>query len=247
MEENIIPVLEKYKKKLENEYGYKVLYIGLYGSQNYNCHDELSDIDARAIVLPDFNDLVFRKEISKVYTFDEGEVDVKDLITYCNVAKKGNPAFIEPLQSEYWLGDEKIRNLFYKLPANLNAIFGTMIQKQKVLTHEFPSKREEFTKWGFDPKQLHHILRLRDLLQSIINNSNHKSFLTYDDFPVARELIYLKRNYFNFTKEKAIQLADEYVSYAKRMMDSLKDYKFEEFNVDDEIIQYLREVMKIGY
>ena len=47
---------------------------------------------------------------------------------------------------------------------NLKSVIGAMYEKRKALTHEFPSKREEFEKWGFDPKQHHHILRLYDLL-----------------------------------------------------------------------------------
>ena len=43
-EKEIYITLNKYKKELEQR-GYKVIYIGLYGSQNYNCSDEFSDID----------------------------------------------------------------------------------------------------------------------------------------------------------------------------------------------------------
>ena len=42
--EQIYIRLREYKKILE-EKGFNVIYIGLYGSQNYNVDDEQSDID----------------------------------------------------------------------------------------------------------------------------------------------------------------------------------------------------------
>ena len=43
----IFKELSNYKKILESK-GYNVIYIGLYGSQNYNLDDEESDIDVKA-------------------------------------------------------------------------------------------------------------------------------------------------------------------------------------------------------
>ena len=70
--EKIFKTLSKYKKDLEDR-GYNVIYIGLYGSQNYSVDDEQSDIDARAIILPSLHDIVFRKVTSKVIEYDEGD------------------------------------------------------------------------------------------------------------------------------------------------------------------------------
>ena len=63
-EEIIFKTISNYKKILE-DLGYKVIYIGLYGSQNYNVDDELSDIDCKAIILPTLHDIIFRKVTSK--------------------------------------------------------------------------------------------------------------------------------------------------------------------------------------
>lgn len=56
--------LSKQKKYLE-DLGYNVLYIGLFGSQNYGLSDENSDVDSRAIVLPTIEQLIKRERISK--------------------------------------------------------------------------------------------------------------------------------------------------------------------------------------
>lgn len=97
---DIFKTLANYKKVLE-ERGYKVIYIGLYGSQNYNVDDELSDIDAKAIILPTLHDIIFRKVTSKVIECENGTIDVKDLITFYDVIKKGNFSYIESIDTEY--------------------------------------------------------------------------------------------------------------------------------------------------
>ena len=73
---NIMETLLKYKQALEKD-GYNVLYIALYGSQNYGVSDEYSDVDAKAIVLPKIDDIVFKRNISFVKEFDN--IDLKNL------------------------------------------------------------------------------------------------------------------------------------------------------------------------
>ena len=94
MERKIIfQELSNYKKILE-EKGYNVIYIGLYGSQNYNLDDELSDIDVKAIILPTLHDIIFRKVTSTTIECEKGNIDVKDLLTFYDVIKKGNFSYI---------------------------------------------------------------------------------------------------------------------------------------------------------
>ena len=78
---SVMETLLKYKQALEKD-GYDVLYIALYGSQNYGVSDECSDVDAKAIILPKKDDLVFKRNIRIVRELEKGSCDVKDLITY---------------------------------------------------------------------------------------------------------------------------------------------------------------------
>lgn len=237
-QQEIFKVLSNYKKTLE-EKGYKVIYIGLYGSQNYNLDDELSDIDAKAIILPTLHDIIFRKTTSKTIENETGEIDVKDLVTYYEVVKKGNFNFIEPLQTNYFIGDKKIREMFSNVKPNLKSIYGAMLEKRKALTHEYPSKVEEFKKWGFDPKQLHHIMRLYDLLKS----RTDKSYLVYEN-ENQTHLIRVKRNIDNYyKKEQAEFIADNIIINAMQLIPD--DYKYEPINIDDEISKYIEDNIKI--
>lgn len=243
--EEIFKVLAKYKKQLE-EKGYNVIYIGLYGSQNYSVDDEKSDIDARAIVLPTLNDIIFRKVTSKVYEFDEGAVDVKDLITYYDVIKKGNFSYVEAIDTEYSIGDKSIKSMLSVFRPNPKSILGAMYEKRKALTHMYPSKVEEFENWGCDPKQYHHIVRLYDLLVFNRDNKTYLSYLDYADPLVGsrskEEIIELKRNTRNITKEVMEEQSDFYIERAKELVDFKEPY--EQVMIDDVIGAYIEKEIK---
>ena len=60
--------------------GYNVWAVNLYGSQNYKMDTPQSDYDFKALVFPSFEEVVsVAKPVSKVYTYGDGQVDVKDV------------------------------------------------------------------------------------------------------------------------------------------------------------------------
>lgn len=236
-------VLKKYKASLEAE-GYKVLYIGLYGSQNYNVSDEKSDIDAKVIILPSIEDIVFRKITSKVKEFDEGSCDIKDLITYYNVVRKGNFSFIEPFYTNWYIGDEYIRNLFRQIPVNKKSLFGGMCEKQKAFTHEYPSKKEEFEKFGVDPKQYHHVVRLYDIILTLEPNKElFTPYLTYNGFNQTH-MKEIKRGLCGKTKEELIDDIEKMVADAKVIISKQEPYQERDFSA--EVGNYLKVKLKEG-
>lgn len=220
------------KKSLE-ELGYIVIYIGLYGSQNYSLDDEESDIDVKAIVLPTLNDIIFRNVISKTIEYENGTTDIKDLITFYDVIKKGNFSYIESIDTQYSIGDKYIKELFSKIRPNKKSLLGAMMEKRKALTHEYPSKTKEFEKWGCDPKQYHHILRLYDLIERL----SDESFFDYKNDKRQYDLIEIKRNYKNLSKEFMEQDSDEIINNARCLIDY--EYKYEYTNIDKEVLNYI--------
>lgn len=234
---DIFKTLSHYKDVLE-EQGYTVLYIGLYGSQNYNLDDEQSDIDCKVIILPTLHDIIFRKTTSKVIECENGSIDVKDLITFYNVIKKGNFSYIEAIDTEYSIGDKYLKDLFKQIRPNLKSFLGAMYEKRKALTHEYPSKHEELEKWGFDPKQYHHIIRLSHILQHI---NNSFSYMVYDDY-LGKDMIEIKRNTIGYTKQFVEKDSDEIIERSKKMIP--EDYKYEEVDLSDEIGRYIEKEIK---
>lgn len=239
--QEIFKTLSSYKSILE-EKGYKVIYMGLYGSQNYNVDDEFSDVDCKAIVLPSLHDIIFRKVTSKTIELENGAIDVKDLITFYDVIRKGNFSYIEAIDTKYSIGDKYIKELFKKIRPNLKSILGAMYEKRKALTHEYPSKIKEFEKWGFDPKQYHHIIRLFDILQYITITGEQVSYLTYQD-NARNFMISEKRNKNYYTREQVEKSSDIEIERAKKMIP--ENYKYEPVDLSNEVSKYIENKLKI--
>lgn len=239
----ILKILEHYKKLLE-EKGYKVIYIGLYGSQNYNLADEFSDIDAKAIVLPTLSQIIRREPISAILETKTGNIDYKDIITFNNVIRKGNFSYIEAIQSCYRIGDiPTIERLFGDIQVNLKSLLGAMMEKRKALTHEYPSKAKEFELYGCDPKQYHHILRLFRILSYNIANNANRSYLIYDN-DEREEMITLKRRLIS-PLEDLEKEADSLITLGKYLLNSITpDYKYLPIDNQKAIDDYLEEQIK---
>lgn len=239
---SVMKTLLEYKRALEKD-GYNVLYIALYGSQNYGVSDEQSDIDAKVIVLPKIDDIVFKRNISFVKEFGNGACDVKDLITFYNVAKKGNFSFLEPFHTSYFIGDVYLKCLFSTIPTNQMSLLGGMYEKQKAFLHEYPSKVEEFKKFGSDPKQYHHIVRLYDIIKFAENEDIlNFPFLRYKG-EGAEYMKKIKRGLNGLTIEQIQQDIKTRIEEAKTILDN-KHYKFQEVNLEEEVGAYLKQKMK---
>ena len=186
--------------------GYDVVYVSLYGSQNYGLDiDEegyKSDIDTKAVVLPTFEDFVYgKKPVSKVYDFDDGQCDVKDIRLMFECYKKQNVNFIETLFTKYISFNENYYdnagiNLLIKerekiarlnIHQAIRCMAGMSKEKLFALEHPFPSIKDKIDKYGYDPKQLHHIVRLNDVIGKYVSGRPYEECL----IPTAKE--YLKR------------------------------------------------------
>lgn len=258
MEEKLNTALEILESK-----GYNVVYIGYYGAHNYNLADDKSDYDFKAIVIPTLTQLVKRDVISKVIECDFGNIDVKDLITFTSNMNKGNFSYIESLKTPYNIdkGEEllqiSIQNLFKDVKVNYMSMVGAIYEKRKALTHEYPSKVEEFEHFGCDPKQFLQAVRLFDILRDRSKDPDNYnlSYKTYNDNGTQFDLIEFEseassRRY-EFTRQDLIAMKrgmlmplDEIVrifDYIQvKARDYLpKDYKFTPLDYTDDVIELL--------
>ena len=239
----ILETLNYYKQLLEQK-GYKVIYVALYGSQNYNVDDEKSDIDAKAIVLPTLADIIHRRPISAIIETEYGAIDYKDIITFNDVVSKGNFSYIEAIQSTYRIGDiETIDRLFGNIKVNLKSFIGGMQEKRKALTHEYPSKTLEFEQFNCDPKQFHHIWRLADVLHENLSFNKNVSYLRYNRKQKGF-MISIKRKLI-FSLEKTIIIADYLIETSKKALDTTyPNYKYQPIDNTEEIDKYVEEEIR---
>lgn len=175
--------------------GYEIVGIFLQGSQNYNNdiydNDYCSDIDTKAIVLPTFEDFVMgRQPVSTTIVLDNNEhIDVKDIRVMFDSLRKSNVNFLEILFTDFKIINPKYELELKPLLDNaeslafadmkqlLNCIVGMSKQKFCALKHPYPTIKDKIDKYGYDPKQLTHIIRMNYFIKRILNGESFKSAL----------------------------------------------------------------------
>lgn len=165
---------------LLKEQGYNVVFVALYGAQNYNLQRPKSDFDFKAVVVPSLDDIVNNAKPTSLVVeggeaFD-GQVDVKDIRLMVDQWKKGATNFMELLFTDWqWVNpDFEPMNWFVEhretiAKANpesaLRAMLGMITEKHHALTHPYPVQVKEIEEFGFAGKQLSHELRLRNMME----------------------------------------------------------------------------------
>ena len=228
---------------------YDVVYLGLHGSQNYelDVYDEeyKSDIDTKAIVLPSFEDFVYNKApISKTIVLENNEhIDVKDIRVMFETFKKQNINFIEILFTKYGIINKEYADLIGFLLINreeiahlnynqaLRCMAGMSMEKLKALQHPYPTIIDKINKYGYDPKQLHHILRMNDFIKKYANGESYNKCLIPDN---KEYLIEIKKGI--LSEEEAVKLATSVDNDTKQIKDK---YLKEQDEINNNAIETL--------
>ena len=200
--------------------GYEIVFLALQGSQNYGLdiysEEYTSDIDSKAIVLPSFEDFCNNKTpVSYTKVLDNNEhIDVKDIRVMFETFKKQNINFIETLFTDFKIVNEKYKDIIQVLFDNaeeiahinknqaLRCMAGMSMEKLKALQHPYPTIADKIEKYGYDPKQLHHILRMNDFIKKYASEKSYKECLIPDD---KEYLIRIKTTFMNV--DEAVELA----------------------------------------
>lgn len=185
------------QKRIQEHYdaainkGHDVVGVFLQGSQNYGLNYEGSDVDSKAIVLPRFDDFVLSKSpVSTTAILENNEhLDLKDIRLMFECIKKQNINFVEILFTKYMVMNPEYSSLFqplfdnreaiarYNVYAAINCLAGMSMEKHKALEHPYPTLITKIEKYGYDPKQLHHILRLREFIERYISGEPYAECL----------------------------------------------------------------------
>lgn len=155
-------------------YGERAWVTMLYGSQNYELDTEESDVDVKTMIFPTIEDVILgRKMVSTDVAAPDGSLNnVKDYRGMFQNYLKGNINFVETLYTNFYCVNTHYRDYFDELRANRDLIAnarpqklvhmaaGMAMQKYEAFERPFESKKEILAKYGYDPKQLHHLARL---------------------------------------------------------------------------------------
>lgn len=190
MAEHLVPVMKS---------GMEWVGLFLQGSQNYDLDYEGSDIDTKVIVLPSFTDFVLnRKPVSTTHIMENNEhLDFKDIRLMFDCIKKQNVNFVEILFTRYMILNPKYEDLFqsvldarediarYNNYAGVNCLVGMALEKQKAMEHPYPATMDKIERFGYDPKQLHHALRMREFM------TRYLAGVSYEDCLISAQHDYL--------------------------------------------------------
>lgn len=199
----------------------------LYGSQNYGLDSADSDVDTKTMLLPSFDMVLMdTTRVSTEVTMIDGSLDnCKDLREMFGNYMKGNINFVETLYTPYYVINcysqefedlRAHRNLIANAkPRRLMHMAGGMAkQKYEAFDHPFEGKLEVLKKYGYDPKQLHHLVRLYHFMRTYRESYNFYAALFCAKSTNDRELHdYLMRLKLEpFPVDYARELRNEYMA-----------------------------------
>lgn len=236
----------------------QVVGIFLQGSQNYGLATPQSDVDTKLIVVPTFKDIAMNhKPVSTTHVrANEEHTDWKDIRLYIQTFRKQNLNFLEILFTDYaivnliyahqWNRLVKARELITRFNPyrSVQSMKGIALEKYHAMEHEYPSKIEVLKKYGYDPKQLHHLIRVEDCLERYIAGESYEKCL--DPGPMKQELIDIKMGKYSLAEarvmaDKAKAHVEEMAEYAYSIYPNKED---EEVNALLDDVQY--EIMRIA-
>jgi len=231
--------------------------VFLQGSQNYGLEIPGSDIDTKLIVVPSFKDIALNKKpVSTTHVRANNEhIDFKDVRLYMETFRKQNLNFLEILFTSYSILNKAYSKEWYRLVAAREAIAhmnpwravksmkGVALEKYHAMEHEYPSKVDVLAQYGYDPKQLHHLLRIQDYLKRYIDGVPYSICLRPTNPEYLKEV---KQGL--YTLEEAREIADK--SIATIVDDADKFCEYYEDKEDAKVRELLEdvqyEIMKIA-
>lgn len=230
--------------------------ICLQGSQNYGLADEESDIDSKLLIIPSLEEMALNKKtISTTMVMpNEEHCDVKDVREYFKIFRKSNINFVEILWTDYWIANPKYMHLWLELrrrreelarynpKAAVSCMKGMASEKLHALDHEYPSRMEYIKKYGYDPKQLSHLVRIKYFIQNYVAGELYEKCIAVGENEEQREmLLELKRNGLNLTKDSAIELGKDCFDQISKIA---KDYvENENLSINQEISDFLDDIV----
>ena len=105
----------------------------------------------------------------------------------------------------------------YNNYAAINCIAGMIYEKSVALTHRYAGLADIIDKYGFDRKQLHHIVRCQEFLERFIAGESYRDCLKSKQ---AEYLINIKRDPLLFSLEEAKALSAKIVAESKQIKDN---------------------------
>ena len=230
-----------------------IVVLACQGSQNYGLDYEDSDFDTKCITVPTFKEIALNKKaLSTTHIRENNEhIDLKDIRLYIQTFRKQNLNFLEILFTPYYVCPMNNFTNFYnewgKLIDNREKIAhmnplrgfasmkGIAAEKYHALEHHYPSRMHMIEKFGYDPKQLHHLLRIDEFMKRFYNGESYEDCLI-SDYPDY--LIDIKKGLFDL--DEARDIANTTMAELDNLYNKAKNILSNE--EDKEMVELLEDV-----
>ena len=255
-------VKDHLKESLEFFPKNKIVTIALQGSQNYQLDTPESDIDTKLIVVPSFKDIAMNaKPVSTTHVRANNEhTDWKDIRLYRDCFRKQNLNFVEILFTPYSLDNSLYEEQWNRLREYrekivrmnpyraVRSMMGIALEKWHALEHHYPSRMEMINAYGYDPKQLHHLLRISYFLDKYIEGIPYLECMIPDS--EIRDMLIKVKSPMNplYNLEKAREIGQETIDHIKKVTeDFCKENPEQEDNKMRELLDDVTyEIMRIA-
>lgn len=230
---------EHYQEALQYFPEERIVGIFVQGSQNYSLDLPTSDLDTKLIVTPSFKDIALNhKPVSTTHIRANDEhIDWKDIRLYCECFYKQNLNFLEILFTPYTIINPLYQEQWNRLVKEREAIAhmnpvravktmkGIAMEKYHAMEHPYPSKLEILARYAYDPKQLHHLVRVDNYLTRYINGVSYQDCLIPEP-EMKKFLLDIKQG--NWELAAARQLAEQSLAHVTALADEFCAERAEE-------------------
>jgi predicted nucleotidyltransferase len=239
-EEKIMKRLqEHYDEALEYFPENRIVGIFLQGSQNYGLDYEGSDIDTKLIVVPSLEDIVLNKKpVSTTHVRANDEhIDFKDVRLYMDTFKKQNLNFLEilftpfkiinPMYADEWNRLVERREEIARMNEvrAVKSMKGVALEKFHAMEHRYPSKIDIIDRYGYDGKQVSHLIRVDDYLERYIKGERYESCLRPTDSKIDEIMKFKLLKYFSLAEAQVRAL--EVKAHVEKIADEFCEGKEE--------------------
>ena len=224
-------VKEHYDEALQYFPEEQIVGVFLQGSQNYELDYEGSDVDTKLIVVPSFKDICLNKKpISTTHIRANDEhTDWKDVRLYMETFRKQNLNFLEILFTDFYIINPMYKEEWDRLVAArefiarmnvhraVKSMKGIAMEKFHAMEHRYPAKVDIIERYGYDGKQVSHLIRVYDYLRRYIAGESYEDCLRPSPDLVSRIMDYKMLNRISLEEARAEAL------HYKALVEDLSD------------------------